>query len=363
MNLSGSGSFRVLWSPRPIVPPVSPNRAAMSGLADCPLKEIARISNTLPTSLKTSAPIGNGRVGRRHDGTRFTEVRRHVGDCTPPRRAPASRRPPDVPDTSQISGLDHGSVPSTSGRDAFADAMSDGTHGVVQFDEADDFPRAREVLDAAGYTEEGLREALARADLLDIGLLDAPAALRRIRAETPLHSLICLFFLGVPVPADAVRRAVQPMSLEHWRRAGLLAVEDGMVLPLVKLRPYRGLVLASDLRARMRADTPADFVVDVSKSTALMAHTALRCHARQTLDLGTGCGILALLASAHTEQVWATDKNTRAVAFARFNTRLNGIDNVHCLAGDLFEPVVGRRFDLVISNPPYVISPTARFLF
>jgi hypothetical protein len=241
--------------------------------------------------------------------------------------------------------------------------MSDGTPRVIGFDDAGDFRRARDLLGVARYTEEGVREALGRADLLDTGPLDAPAALRRTRAGTPLHSLIRLFHLGVPVPVDAAGRAVHPMSLPDWCRAGLLTVEDTHAVPLVKVRPYQGLLLAADLRARLRTGAPADFVLDVSKSSALVAHTALKCRVRRTLDLGTGCGVLALLASSHSEQVWATDKNARAVAFARFNAQLNGISNVECLTGDLFEPVAGRRFDLVISNPPYVISPTARFLF
>src|SRR5439155_8944067 len=85
--------------------------------------------------------------------------------------------------------------------------------------------------------------------------------------------------------------------------------------------------------------------------------------ARRTLDLGTGCGVLAALASRHSDRVSATDKNPRAAAMARFNVQLNGITNVDCMTGDLFTPVTGSRFDLVISNPPYVIAPTFRYLF
>ena len=59
----------------------------------------------------------------------------------------------------------------------------------------------------------------------------------------------------------------------------------------------------------------------------------------------------------------ATDNNPRAVAFSRFNARLNGIDNVSCRTGSLFEPVAEERFDLIVSNPPFVLSPTRRFLF
>jgi methyltransferase family protein len=241
--------------------------------------------------------------------------------------------------------------------------VSDGGSHVLGFDDADDFRRARDVLDGVNYTEQGLQDALGKADLMEIGPLDEHTGARRTRDETPLHSLIRLFFLGVPAPLEAVRRAVHPMSVESWEHAALLSVSDGEVRPLVKVNPYKGLVLAADLRARMRSGTSADFVLGVSKSSTLVGHTTPRGQVRRALDVGTGCGILALLASRHSEQVWATDKNPRAVAFARFNARLNGIANVECVTGDLFEPVTGRRFDLVISNPPYVIAPAMRYLF
>ena len=78
----------------------------------------------------------------------------------------------------------------------------------------------------------------------------------------------------------------------------------------------------------------------------------------RVLDLGTGCGIVALLAASHSEQVCAVDLNPRAVSFALFNSRLNGLGNVTCLQGDRFEPVRGQRFDLILCNPPFVISPS-----
>ena len=81
------------------------------------------------------------------------------------------------------------------------------------------------------------------------------------------------------------------------------------------------------------------------------------------LDLGTGCGIQALLAAKHSARVVATDVNERALAFAAFNAALNGIDVVEFRQGDLFEPVAGERFGLLVANPPYVISPDATYTY
>jgi carbamoyltransferase len=55
--------------------------------------------------------------------------------------------------------------------------------------------------------------------------------------------------------------------------------------------------------------------------------------------------------------VVGVDVNPRAVRFARANARMNGIENVTFIEGDLFGPVAGSRFDLVIANPPFVATP------
>jgi release factor glutamine methyltransferase len=72
------------------------------------------------------------------------------------------------------------------------------------------------------------------------------------------------------------------------------------------------------------------------------------------LDLCTGSGALALVAAlAGAATVTAVDASRRAVVAARFNARLNGV-RVRALRGDLFGPVRGERFDVIVSNPPYV---------
>lgn len=75
----------------------------------------------------------------------------------------------------------------------------------------------------------------------------------------------------------------------------------------------------------------------------------------RALDLGTGCGILAAAARERAAEVVATDIDEGAVACARRN--LADLD-VDVRLGDLFQPVAGERFDLVICNPPYVIGPS-----
>lgn len=81
---------------------------------------------------------------------------------------------------------------------------------------------------------------------------------------------------------------------------------------------------------------------------------------RSVLDVGTGGGALALAAArAGAAEVTAVDLSLRSVLTARVNTRLAG-GSVRVLRGDLFDPVRGRRFDVVLANPPYVPATTDR---
>jgi release factor glutamine methyltransferase len=73
-------------------------------------------------------------------------------------------------------------------------------------------------------------------------------------------------------------------------------------------------------------------------------------------DLGTGSGAIAL-ALASERPAWsvtATDISERALATARSNASMLGLERVEFALGKWFEPLAGRRFDLVVSNPPYV---------
>lgn len=77
----------------------------------------------------------------------------------------------------------------------------------------------------------------------------------------------------------------------------------------------------------------------------------------RALDLGTGSGAvaLALLAERKRARVTATDVSAGALELAARNAeRLGFTDRIRLEQGDLFEPVAGERFDLVISNPPYL---------
>lgn len=120
-----------------------------------------------------------------------------------------------------------------------------------------------------------------------------------------------------------------------------------------RVESYDGLELAFD--PLERADE-RDFV-GVGAASRTLARLTIRRPVGSALDLGTGTGIQALLAARHAERVVGVDVSERALEFARLNAGRNGIENVEWRLGSWFEPVRGEQFDLILANPPYVISP------
>ena len=192
---------------------------------------------------------------------------------------------------------------------------------------------------------------------------DLPLYLRRLASTAPLPVLLRLFGLLVPVSEEEARAAVAPLELGELEEMGLTERYEGHVRACFGLAAFDGLLLAHD---RIDEDGPgleSDHVLGVNPTTENLAQLTVRRRVRSALDMGCGNGVQALLLARHAEHVTGVDKNPRALAFARFNARLNGVENVEWLEGDFFAPVSGRRFDLVVSNPPYVVSPESRFVF
>jgi precorrin-6B methylase 2 len=106
-----------------------------------------------------------------------------------------------------------------------------------------------------------------------------------------------------------------------------------------------------------------DLVQGVTAAARTLANLLVRRRVETALDLGTGCGVLALTMARHAGRVVATDVNPRAVELARLSATRSGIRNVELREGDWYAPVQGERFDLIACNPPYVISPETRLLF
>lgn len=102
-----------------------------------------------------------------------------------------------------------------------------------------------------------------------------------------------------------------------------------------------------------RVDRDSALLTEVMSSDA-------RVRGRDVLDVGTGTGVLALSAArAGARSVTAVDLSARSTAATWLNCRLRRLP-VTVRRGDLYAPVLGRRFDVVVANPPYVPSPVIR---
>ncbi len=237
------------------------------------------------------------------------------------------------------------------------------TEWPLEFAQPSDYARARRVLDGAGFTDRGVAEALGLESVREAAAMPMPHLLRLTGRGRPLGALIRLFLMGVAVSPNDASKALAPMALEAWIDAGLLEADGEVVRGAVQLLPLKDLRVAFDLPQKIRQGRSANYVMGVGSSTLTLANATIRRHSRRTLDLGTGCGLLAFLAAPHSRHVAAVDRNRRAVNMAAFNARLNGLENVEAREGDLFEPVSGERFDLVVSNPPFVVSPESHFIY
>jgi Methyltransferase small domain len=219
--------------------------------------------------------------------------------------------------------------------------------------------RLRVFLADCGFDGEGVGALLRAEDELLASPFDLPVHLRRLADDpTPLATVVELFVLDASVPIRRAREHLAPVGVDVLAELGLLRIGDE-VEAVLRLIPHDELLIASDRIAERRPD----HVAGVHRPSSTLAHLTVREPVARALDVGTGNGIQALLLAAHAEHVIATDVNERALAFAAFNAALNGIENVEFRAGSLLEPVQGERFDLVVANPPYVVSPATEYVF
>lgn len=226
----------------------------------------------------------------------------------------------------------------------------------------DDYHQFRQSLIEADFTAEGVLNTLGIQGSPSISGNDVPVLLRRTKQGSPRDILIRLFLIEVPVEIDAVLKAIQPVRIETLLKAGLVDVKGSTVVAAVKLLPYNELYVAFDLPRRLQ-EGMSDYVMGIGRSSITLANLTVRRHSQDTIDLGTGCGIQALQAARHSDHVLAVDLNPRAVSLASFNAKLNGLHHMECVEGNLFGPAEGRKFDLVMSNPPFVISPENQYIY
>ena len=250
-----------------------------------------------------------------------------------------------------------------------------------------------QALEQAHFTNEAI------ADVLDDGAFAAlqrdqivPARLRieellenprTLESQKKLALLISLFMLGGALTEQELSLALgeeAPQIMQNLRLVEPTQSETTLAgspqiawRAVVDLRPHSAddgidIWVASDLPAHIgRASLRKDHVLGIGHASRHLAQFTQRKRVSKALDLGTGCGIQTFHLLAHCEHVIATDISERALAFTAFNLLLNADalnldplkpeERVSLRLGSLLKPVSGETFDLVVSNPPFVITP------
>ncbi|MFI5429181.1 methyltransferase [Aeromicrobium sp. UC242_57] len=220
----------------------------------------------------------------------------------------------------------------------------------------------RLALTRAGFTVDAVYALLGDDAHRALGRNQSVPALRATRGGGDLATLVRLFALQVPVDRSAADAAL-PGLVEPLAAAGMLTASAGEVTALVDIRPYGDedhdwWIVCDPTPGLDGRQAPMDpsYVLGISEASSSLAQLTIREPIGKALDLGTGCGVQALHLAQHARQVVATDVNPRALAMARLTAELNeaGID---VRDGSLFDPVAGETFDLIATNPPFVISP------
>ena len=220
-----------------------------------------------------------------------------------------------------------------------------------------DAPLVWAALQTAGWSAAALDELLGTTARTHLDRDELAPLLRRTQGGSVLEVLARLFVLGTEVDLKQAHAAGVP---ESW------LVPDGFgVAAAVRLQTvvHGGVeVLVAHDPGRAADGVHPEQVLGVGAASLTLAAATPRRTVGRTLDLGTGSGVQALLAEDHSSTVVATDANPRATAYTRLSAALNGVQ-LDARTGDLLEPVRGELFDLVVSNPPFVVGPAARYTY
>ncbi|MDO4260194.1 MAG: class I SAM-dependent methyltransferase [Actinomycetaceae bacterium] len=236
-------------------------------------------------------------------------------------------------------------------------------------------------LELAGWRVDRVEELIGPRAAQALMREERTPALVALKDNTDPASLLTrLFMLGDAIPANALGEALPTLGLDGLCDLGLVSNEGDSIRALFDLRPHSATLpspvrssdeggaqevahhwwIMSDLAESVTgAPLQPDHVLGIGGATTSLLRMTMRAQVSSSLDLGCGCGIQALYLATHSRRVIATDISERACVFTAINAALNGVENIEILCGSLYEPVEGMTFDLITSNPPFVITPQA----
>ncbi|MGB8022124.1 MAG: methyltransferase [Candidatus Nanopelagicales bacterium] len=225
--------------------------------------------------------------------------------------------------------------------------------------------RVRKYLLESGFTADGVLARVGSAAFAALGRgLTVPVRRALADAEpgsSPLDALVEAFLLSSAVRATRVPDWVTGDLVE----LGMVRRDGDAIVPLVEVHPYGEPDTDWFIVSDVGAPATPDHVLGLGGASVTLAQITPRRDVGRALDVGCGAGVQVLHASRHAGRIVATDTNPRALALTSLSLALSGVpaELVDVRLGSLFGPVSDERFDLVVSNPPFVISPSHRFTY
>lgn len=219
---------------------------------------------------------------------------------------------------------------------------------------------------AKGYTDRELRQEAAA---LPGGVSKYRDLVAATKGDSPREILVRTFLGELPIKRALLEQTLSAEIVQGLVAAGVLVRANGssaegssdevlradaVIEPAGEFFVFRDISLLDG-----GTHSSSDQIMPVSVSTTLLWNLMPRHKVKLALDLGTGQGFLALHLSRHSERVLATDLASRSLRYAATTAAMHGIGNIELRLGSLFEPIAAERgrFDLIVSNPPFVIGP------
>lgn len=176
------------------------------------------------------------------------------------------------------------------------------------------------------------------------------------QASDPIDNLIALFIDGNSVSADPIAKQLSSSFVDAALEMRLVEKTGDRLVPQLSLFPCYGKYIVTD---RAEKNTAINQVMWLWGESYNLAGFVNRVPRRRAIDLGTGSGVHALLASDHSSRVVGADVSPRAIAFSQFNAALNERSNTDFLLSDLLDSIDGTC-DLLVANVPYAPDSAAK---
>lgn len=214
-------------------------------------------------------------------------------------------------------------------------------------------------LRSCGFTEDSVREALFPTEASLPVHIDPSAVLSlRPTPKNRLGSLIRLLVSSEAITPREFLTALPTFCSANGAYAYPFRSDRSRVRSALSFSPVGDIVLAHDSVSVGLDSAKRDYVAPPS----VTSHEVLRLVPPDrfdvALDYGCGTGLHALAIAAQCRYVIAADINSRAVDLCRYNALLNEVRNIRHLRTDSPDTLRDHTFNLIVSNPPYVLSPS-----